>query len=182
MLGPSSGRPGGEAEFDPSRPAISYLRIIYQVVADPKAFFLATPAAGLKAPALFSLISFALPGLALSLLVKEAVVLLIYGLVMGGWLLFIGLVHLVLARLFHGRGSFQATFRVAAYTSFTNLVGPVPYLGLATHIFGLYLAAQGLAGVHRLSTGRAALALVVVVGGLLGLNLFLLSLLLQPQP
>ncbi|MBW1713047.1 MAG: hypothetical protein JRJ59_07870, partial [Deltaproteobacteria bacterium] len=134
---------------------------------------------GYMAPALFVLLSFLVPGLGMALISQNPAASLFYLLVIGGWLLFVALVHLVVTRLVSGRCPFQATFRAAAYTSFTNLVGPIPYLGLVTHIFGLYLTSQALSVVHGLPLARAAMSLILVVGTLLLVNLFLAGALIQ---
>jgi len=162
----------GQLDFDPARPAASYLSLAIRIIQDPRASFQAMPlAAGYGPPGLFALISFLIPGLIVALVSQNFSAVPIYLMAMGSWLFVTLLIHVVATRLMAGRGPFQATFRVSAYTSFTNLVGWLSVFGvggamfgLAASLFGLYLTGQGLAVVHRLSLARAFLALGVVMG------------------
>lgn|GEM_PF-6573541 len=173
---PNPSEPTGWAEFIPARPVISYVWIVYKVLADPRAFFQAMPRESYYfAPAMFTVISFLIPALALVVMGKGTVLALLYFLNLVSWLMTAGLIHLVATRMVGGRGGFPSTFRAMAYTSFIYLVSPVPYLSLASQIFGLYLLAQGLSAVHGISKGRAATAMIIVLGGLLLTTLLLLG-------
>lgn len=164
------------ADFDPSRPGWSYLQIIRQLLVNPKGFYQAMPEeAGYGRPALFALISFVIPGLILALISSNGLAALVYPLFMaGGWLLYVLLIHLAVTRLLSGQARFQATFRAAAYATFTNLASFLPLLGIAAQIFGLYLTGQGLAVVHRLQLRQTILALAIVMLGLLAGNLLMI--------
>ncbi|MBW2617985.1 MAG: YIP1 family protein, partial [Deltaproteobacteria bacterium] len=134
---------------------------------------------GFRSPALFVLISFLIPALILALINKDGLAAFLYLAMMGGWLFYVFLLHLAVTKLMSGRGPFQATFRAAAYASFTNLFGFVPFLGLIAHIFGLYLTGQGLVAAHRLNLGKAILAVVLVLAALIAANLLLARTLFQ---
>lgn len=167
-------------EFDPSRPAYSYFYIVRRIIGNPRQFYQAMPlTGGFRSPALFVLISFLVPALILALINKDGLSAFLYLAMMGGWLFYVFLLHLTVTKLMSGRGSFQATFRAAAYASFTNLFGFVPFLGLIAHIFGLYLTSQGLVAAHRLKLGTAILAVVLVLAALLAANLLLARAILQ---
>ncbi len=184
MVEQNGAAPDFKAEFDPAKPIVSYVRVVSLVVSKTRPFFEAMPPkAGYLAPVLFALISFLVPGLILALTTHTPSATFFYLLVMVGWILFVGLLHLAATKLVPGRGGFEATLRVAAYTTFTNLVGfiPVPLFGLAFHIYGLYLICHGLSVVHGLRLGQALKALVVVVIGLVTVNLILLNLLFRAQ-
>ena len=169
-----------QAEFDPGRPAASYVRVAIAVIQNPKLFYDNMPRrSGYQAPALFTLISFIIPGLAVTLIKQEPLALLLYLLLIGGWLIYVALLHLVATKFMAGQADFQGTFRAIAYTSFTSLIVFIPYLGLAAHLFGFYLAIYGLSSVHRLSIGQAALTLGVVIIFLILINLMMAGSLVQ---
>lgn len=57
----------------------------------------------------------------------------------------------------NANSGYEATFRVVAYVSVTNLVNWIPILGGLLALYGLYLAVVGIREVHATTTGRAAL-------------------------
>jgi len=65
---------------------------------------------------------------------------------------------------------YEATFRIAAYSSVVYLVSWMPVLGwIVGAIYGIYLGVVGIRAVHGTTTGRAALVVlvpIVVIGGL----------------
>ncbi len=160
--------PTGErvtVDFDPGRPVKSYLYIIYIMVSNPRAFFGAMSVdGGYKKPWLFAIISIAIPFLWVTVFYRATILQILYLMSPVGFLIFAGGLHFSATKLLGGRGSFQATFRVVAYTSFTIIFGPIPYLGLAFSIYGLYLTAHGMAAVHGVNFLRGVL--IVLVTGL----------------
>ena len=154
-------------DFDPGRPFHSYLAIVYMLVADPRAFFWAMSVdGGYKQPWLFAVLSVLIPWLGVVIFYQSSILWALYPMALLGIFIFAGMIHFSSTKLMGGRASFQATFRVVAYTSFTIILGPIPYLGLAAHIFGLYLTAHGVAAVHRLSLLRGAAAVIIIEGAL----------------
>lgn len=154
-------------DFDLGRPFHSYLAVVYMMIADPRAFFWAmSKDGGFRQPWMFAIISALLPMLGVVVIYQSGILWALYPMALLGLFLFAGMIHFSATKLMGGSGQFQGTFRVVAYTSFTLIFGPVPYLGLAAHIFGLYLTAHGLAMVHRLTLLRGALAVLIIEGGL----------------
>ena len=70
-------------------------------------------------------------------------------------------VHGVLMLLQGAHSGFQATFRVAAYSSVTTLFSAIPVLGQIASLWGLYLGVIGLRETHETSTGKAAAAVLI---------------------
>jgi hypothetical protein len=56
---------------------------------------------------------------------------------------------------------FEATLRTAAYASVTALVSWIPVLGQILALYGIYLAVVGIREMHRTTTGRAALVVLI---------------------
>ena len=56
---------------------------------------------------------------------------------------------------------FEATFRVASYTSVTSLLGWLPYIGWLFTLYRVYLAIVGIREVHSTTTGKAALVVLI---------------------
>jgi hypothetical protein len=163
--GPAPGHKG--VDFDPGRPIKSYLTIVYWVVVDPRAFFTAMSVdGGYKGPWLFTIISVLIPWIGAIIFFQSSMLLILYPMALLGVFIFSGMVHFSATKLMGGKSNFQATFRVVAYTGFTIVLGPIPYIGLAIHLFGLYLAAHGLAVVHKMSLIRGILAVVIIEGAL----------------
>lgn len=82
------------------------------------------------------------------------------------------------AKLFRGRGSFDATFRATGYSWGAMLWMLLPYVGpLLALVFHVVAACHGLACAHRFGKGRAAAAILIplglLFGGLVGLGLLL---------
>ena len=152
-------------DFDLGRPIKSYLSIVYLMIADPKTFFrFMSVDGGFRPPWMFAVFSVLIPWLGVVVFYQSVYMWLFLPMALLVFLVMAGLVHLSATALMGGRGAFQATFRVAAFTSFTMIPGPIAYLGLAAHLFGLYLTAYGLAAVHRMSLLRGALAILIIEG------------------
>ena len=91
-----------------------------------------------------------------------------------------GIIHLLVMLLVRPNSGFEATFRVGAYASVTQLVSwlsVIPILGilvgLVVALYGLFLCIVGIREVHSTTTGRAALVVLVPIA-----VIFLLVLLL----
>lgn len=79
-----------------------------------------------------------------------------------GLFIWSGVLHLLLLVLGGGRRGFEATFRVIAYASTTNLIQIVPMCGgLIGGVYGLVLAIIGLAAAHGDSKGKTAAAVLL---------------------
>ncbi len=81
------------------------------------------------------------------------------------------LLHL-LAKIFGGTGSFQATFRCHAYSSGVFALGIIPFVGLSVaQIYWVILQIFAVKNVHRMSTARAAAVVLILPALCCGLYL-----------
>jgi hypothetical protein len=80
----------------------------------------------------------------------------------------------VLLMIFRGAGGgFEATFRVIAYTSSTQLFALVPILGgMVAGLYALVLLILGLPKAHNTDTWRAVVAVLVLPVGFVFLAIF----------
>ena len=72
----------------------------------------------------------------------------------------------LLVRLVVGErnSGFGATFRVASYTQVTGLVNWIPTVGPLLALYGVYLSIVGLREMHRTTTAKAALVVLIPFG------------------
>ena len=155
------------SEFNTRDPINSFLSVAKNVVVSPREFFARMPAEeGLKNPFIFlafclfvSTLFFAnIIGANFSIFVRLFTFLLLWA------FLWSGLLYAAVVNFFKGKGTFQGTFRIVAYTGVTHLVSWIPVLGIIASFYGFYLVIVGLAQVHRIDTGKAALSLVSTIG------------------
>ena len=75
-----------------------------------------------------------------------------------------GITHLLVMLIVGSRNSgYEATFRVAAYSSVVNLVSWIPFIGWLLSLYAIYLAIVGIREVHTTTTGKAALVVLIPV-------------------
>jgi hypothetical protein len=100
--------------------------------------------------------------------------------------IFIGaaLVVLVATNLFEGRGDYEATFRVLAYSSAVAVLIGLPVIKYFAAIYGAYLVIVGIEKAHGIDAVRAILTLVAsaVVGGVIAFALGLWPFLHRVNP
>lgn len=196
--GPERGPVGGAGgEFNLQDPVNSFVDTVRRVALDPAGFFRGIPKRGdFVSPLVFaivcavingvlggilgfliSLVSYGDPdfgvGAALAGLIGSIIltpVFTVIGLFIGA-----GIFHL-LTLLFvrPANAGFEATFRVVAYTSVTQLVtwlAAIPFLGiliaLVAAVYTIYLNVVGIREVHATTTGRAALIVLIPAAVLL---------------
>ena len=79
-----------------------------------------------------------------------------------GLFIWAGILHLLLLVLGGGGRGFEATFRVVAYGSASNLIQIIPVCGsFIGVVYGIVLAIIGLSAVHGDSKGKAAAAVLI---------------------
>jgi len=83
-----------------------------------------------------------------------------------------GILHQISSRLFGGRGSFEATFRAAAYSGMVFLVMWISVLDVFAFFYGLFLLVLGTERVH--GTDRSASIAAVVMSAAASLILLLI--------
>ena len=75
-----------------------------------------------------------------------------------------GITHLLVMLIVGSRNSgYEATFRVAAYSSVVNLVSWIPIIGGILSLYAIFLAIVGIREVHTTTTGKAALVVLIPV-------------------
>lgn len=152
-------------EFNPSDPMGSFTDTWTRVMIDPRAFFASLPVeGGLQPPLVFA---------ALCLLVGGIEVLLFGGglkglagaVVFGILRLFVAaaIFSLIAQTLFGGRGDFEATFRVFAYSSAVAVAIGLPVLKFFAALYGIYLAIVGLEKAHSIDAAHAFVALLATM-------------------
>jgi hypothetical protein len=75
-----------------------------------------------------------------------------------------GILHLCLYLVGGAREGYQATFRVASYSSVAGLFNVIPFVGSVASLWGLVLTVIGLRETHKTTTGKAVGALAIPVG------------------
>jgi len=159
------------AEFDTNDPVNSFTTMWQRVMLEPRAFFEGLPAmGGLQGPLTFAAICLAIGGfgaLIFALSLKPFLFVLVIGLVR----LFIGsaIVAMIAQQLFDGRGDYEATFRVLAYSTAPIVFIGIPVLKYLAALYSLYMVVIGVAKAHSFDTVRAVLTvlLTAVVGAVL---------------
>jgi hypothetical protein len=162
-------------EFNPNDPVGSFASTWQRVVLDPRTFFSELPAAGgLQPPFLFALICLGIGGF--TFLIFGGGIKGFLGLiVLGVFRLFIGsaIVALIAQHLFDGKGDYEATFRVLAYSSAAAVVIGIPLIKYFAALYSLYIAIVGLAKAHSFDNGRALLTfLTTAIVGIVILEAF----------
>lgn len=157
-------------EFDTGDFVNSYISTWRGVVLQPREFFGGMPTtAGYGPPILFGIVAFAVSGLLGGLLSSSgsAVAGLIFApiaFVIGS---FIGAAILHVSSLIfadRAQGGFQATWRVTAYSSgVVAWVTWIPLIGFLLGLYQIYLLIMGVEQVHKTTTGKAAVAVLVPV-------------------
>jgi hypothetical protein len=93
--------------------------------------------------------------------------LIIYALVLPlliaiGFFIMSGIFHICLMIVGAGKRGFEATFRVVAYTSSSQIFALVPFVGgIVVAIYNLVLWTIGFREVHRTTTGKAFVAVLL---------------------
>jgi hypothetical protein len=172
-------------DYNLSDPVNSFIDVVRRLVLQPTAFFAGIPRRGnFLNPLVFALICIeisvilvgllnvmGLPGGVLWLAAPRGdqgffafVGALVLAPIAGAvGLLITALIAHLLVRLVVGpsNSGFEATFRVASYTSVTNLLGWLPFIGWLFSLYRVYLAIVGIREVHGTTTGKAALVVLI---------------------
>lgn len=179
----TSGGAVGGGEFDLSNPGASYVDTVRRVVTQPTQFFrgIGPQGAGLVPPLVFAVLC-ALVGLILSAIIGGRGIGGALTSMVGGLLgtvigIFIGaaILHLFVLLVRRPNEGYVGTFRVLGYSSVTSLISWIPILGPIIALVGyVVLNTIGYRELHRTTTGKAALAVLipVIIGVVLGVLLF----------
>jgi hypothetical protein len=180
----SRSTPAG-GDYDLSDPVNSFVDVVRRVGFQPASFFAGLPRQGnFLNPLVFALIcieiSVILVGLLTFIDVPGGITWLFGARGNQGFLAFLGglvlapiagavgvfltalLTHLlVIIVVGPGHSGFGATFRIVAYSSVTNLVSWIPFIGWVASLYRLYLATVGIREMHATTTGRALLVVLL---------------------
>lgn len=153
-------------EFMPEDPVNSYINVWKSVILAPVDFFKEMPkSGGYGNPTIFALINFLIYGIGFTLItLGKGFVGIVVTPVFGVIGLFIGAAVLwVCAKIVGGEGDYEGTYRVISYVTATYVVYWIPVAGWLVGFYGLYLMVVGLAEAHRLSQGKALVAVLIPV-------------------
>lgn len=153
-------------EFDPSDPLNSFIEVWKGVILTPVDFFKAMPkSGGYGNPTIFAVITFIIYGIGIALVTFGKGFAGIIGTPVGGIIgLFIGAAILwVCAKIVGGKGDYEATYRVLAYVTATNVVGWIPVVGWLASLYGIYLTVVGISESHEMSQGKALVAVLIPI-------------------
>ncbi len=167
-------------EFDPANFLQSFWETWKRVITKPSLFFREMPTeGGFIPPSLFMLVCLGADGLLKGIF---------GGGIRGFFSTFVGatlltfliaaVLYLFSTQLFPGKGSYEASFRVLAYTNAVSLFGWIPVVGVLAALYGIYVSALGIMEVHNLDRGKAGVVIIltalvmVVLSFLLGGGMF----------
>jgi len=74
-----------------------------------------------------------------------------------------GIVFFIITRLFKAPGTYEAAFRVNAYSATTALFSWIPFLGFFLELYRFYLIALGLSCAFSIRVTRAFLAIAITL-------------------
>jgi hypothetical protein len=160
-------------EFDPYNIRDTASDIVRALVTDPGGFFREMPRqGGYLNPAAFLLGSMVVCGF-LSMILNTSIWPLLRIPVLGTISVAIDafLLFVVAGRLFAGRGTPEATFRVAAYASLVFTVMWIPYLDWVGFFYGNYLLVVGTGEVHGTDRASSVVSVIMSTGATLVLVL-----------
>ena len=146
------------------------------VVLQPLAFFAAMPRiGGFPNPLAFALICAGVSGVLTGIFrlgaggiigLVSSILIAVVGGAIGMFLIAAIANFLINSIVGTGRGNYETTFRVVAYSSVTSIVSWIPVIGSLAGLYSLYLATVGIREVYQTTTGKA-LAVVLISGAIL---------------
>ncbi len=162
-------------EFDPQNAFDTFRDIVQSMVKHPAAFFRGMPIdGGFLNPTLFLLGCLLICGF-LSTILRSTMWPLLRVPVLGliSILLCSVILYMLSGRLFAGKGTYEATYRVMAYAGVVFLIMWIPILYIFAFFFGLYLMVLGTQQVHLLDRSTSIASVVMsAAASLLLLMLF----------
>ncbi|MFQ6104483.1 MAG: YIP1 family protein [Candidatus Glassbacteria bacterium] len=162
------------SEFDPQNAVQTFKDIVVALVTKPAAFFRGMlTEGGFLNPTLFLLACLVICGF-LSTVLRASIWPLLRVPVLGTISIYMTsvILYLMSNRLFGGKGSYEATFRITAYSGAVFLIMWVSILDILAFLYGLYLLVLGTEQVHYID--RASSVASVVLSAVASLVLLLL--------
>ena len=153
------------------------------IIFNPKGFFEIMPqAGGYKDPLMFGAITIVILTIISSALdlalylaqgkmiegITSSITSLIVGIIIAPVVLAIALfisasTNYYPLRLLGGKGTYEATFRVTAYSSILMLISWIPAVSFLAGIYELYINVVGFKKVHSMSTGKVLIAMLITI-------------------
>ena len=152
-------------DFDPGNFLSSFFRVAKDVIFFSRSFYEGMRnEGGMRNPCIFLVGCALIHTLFVGLTLKKGTIIalsLFNGLVMPfvtAWILYV-----IVTGLFKGSGTYEAAFRVTAYSAATALISWVPMGGFILEIYRLYLIALGLSFTFSLKLSKTLLAVCITV-------------------
>jgi len=162
-------------EFDPSNFLSSLWETWKGVLINPPLFFRQMPReGGFLPPALFMLVCLGGDGLLKAIF--GGGFRGFFSAVVGTTLmtfLVAAVLYLFSTQLFPGKGSYEGSFRILAYTNAVSVFGWIPAVGTLAALYGIYIAARGIMEVFSLDRGKAGVVIILTALVMVVLSLLL---------
>ncbi len=141
-----------------------YVATAKNIIVKPFDFFKEMPTTGgYKDPLIFAVITAVVMGIGLTVITLGvgflAIIFAPLAIVIS--LFLAALLLLLCSKIVGGQGSYEATLRVAAYANIVNLIGWIPIVSILGSLYGLFLTYLGIKEVHKLTTGKAIIAVAL---------------------
>lgn len=137
-----------------------------KVLLKPADFFKEMPVTGgYKDPLIFAIITAIIMGVGLTIITLGVGFLaIVFAPIAVAISLFLAaLLLLVCAKIVGGTGTYESTFRLAAYANIVNIIGWIPIISVLGSIYGLIITVLGMKEVHKLSTAKAIIAVSIAI-------------------
>jgi hypothetical protein len=152
-------------DFNPESFLTSLFRTAKAILLSPRLFFKGMKReGGLRNPLIFLVTCVVVHTLLVALLLKDQS-LVARNLVLGIVLPFVtaGVLFFIITRLFKASGTYEAAFRVNAYSAAVALVSWIPLAGILLELYRIYLIVLGLSCTFSIKASRALLAVILTV-------------------
>jgi hypothetical protein len=136
------------------------------IIMKPVDFFKTMPVTGgYKDPLIFALITSVIMGLGLTIITLGVGFLaIIFAPIAVAISVFLAaLLLLMCAKMVGGTGTYEATMRVASYANIVNIIGWIPIVSIIGSIYGLVLMVLGMREIHKLTTAKAIIAVLIAI-------------------
>lgn len=144
----------------------SYYEKGVEIILKPVEFFQKMPTTGgYKDPLIFALITSVVMGIGLTIITLGVGFLaIIFAPVAVTISIFLAaLLLMVCAKIVGGTGTYEATMRLVSYSNIVNIIGWIPIVSIVGSIYGLVLTVIAMREVHKLTTTKAIIAVLIAI-------------------
>ncbi|MCD4813817.1 YIP1 family protein [bacterium] len=137
-----------------------------KVLLKPADFFKEMPVTGgYKDPLIFAIITAIIMGVGLTIITLGVGFLAIVfaPIAVAISLYLAALLLLICAKIVGGTGTYEGTFRLAAYANIVNIIGWIPIISVLGSIYGLIITVLGMKEIHKLTTAKAIIAVAIAI-------------------